>query len=132
MIGCESMEQFDNQIDKKLNVYSNSFTNEQLQEYEDAIFTKKIDRKKRAELEIERLKNDLSKEQDVYAEYFDEIVRISKLLKVSSFDVTVLDEIYATILRIELECGLKPRLFSAIPLLMETLGKNNSSLSFNR
>lgn len=120
------------QFDKKLNVYSNNFTKEQLQEYEDAIFTKKIDKKQRAELELERLKLELSKKDDSYVRYFDEIVRMAGLLKVSNFDVTVLDEIYSTILKIELTCGIKLRLYSGITLLAEELGKDTTSLSFRK
>ena len=94
--------------------------------------TKKIDKKKRAEFEIDRLKNTLIKEESLYAEYFEEIMRISKLLKVSDFDSTVLDDIYATIFKICLECDIKPRLYSAIPILMRKYEKDYFSLEFKK
>jgi hypothetical protein len=53
MIGCEDMSnEYKDEVLKKLSVYCNNFSEEQLAEYEDEIFTERIDKKKRAELEL--------------------------------------------------------------------------------
>ncbi len=119
-------------LNLKIGAYLNNFSKEKLGMYEDIIFSNKIDKAKRAELELDRLKSELVKLPELYALYLEEVVRLGKLLEVSDFDSTVLDEIYASILRIELEHGIKIRLYSGIPILKEELDKEQASLNFSR
>ncbi|MBR6820749.1 MAG: hypothetical protein IKM55_00825 [Bacilli bacterium] len=46
--------EYKDEVLRKLSVYFNNFSEEQLAEYEDEIFTERIDKKKRAELEFAR------------------------------------------------------------------------------
>ncbi len=104
---------------KKLAVYSNNFTEEQLQEYEDGIFGEKIDRKKRVELELARLKKEMGKDLKKYANYYTEISELASLIKVADLSSDILDEAYRIIVRVQLACGMTIRLYSAFTLIRE-------------
>lgn len=126
---------------KKLSVYFNNFTEEQLQEYEDEIFSEKISRKKRVELELVRLKEELGKDIKVYTDFYVDITELTKLLKVADLSSDILDEAYRIIVRIQLSCGMSIRLYSAFTLLQteeeilrlrKTVGEINNGSKFNR
>ncbi len=111
----------DNDLYKKINVYNDNFSKEQLEEYEDTIFTNKISKKKRAELELARFKIELSKLDSVDPSIYEEYLQLVKLIQVSSFDPSVLDEIYLRLVRMQLECGMSVRLYSALSLLHDEM-----------
>lgn len=126
---------------KKLSVYFNNFTEEQLQEYEDEIFSEKISRKKRVELELARLKEELGKDIKVYTDFYADITELTKLLKVADLSSDILDEAYRIIVKIQLSCGMSIRLYSAFTLLQteeeilrlrKTVGEINNGPKFNR
>lgn len=110
-------------INKKLDVYLQNFSESALEEYEDAIFTEKMSKKTRAEMELNRLREDIIKKPSEYADYFTEISRLTRLLKVAEFDSTVLDEVYSSIVRMQLECNSNIRLYSGINLLKNEVSK---------
>ena len=110
-------------IFKKLNVYTNNFSNEQLIEYENQIYGKSIQGYERVKLEyLDLLRKLILERPDKYAEYIDALDFITTRLKVAMFDPTVLDEVKKEIVRIQLECDLKVSLYSAIPSLSEEAG----------
>lgn len=125
MIGCDDMDRINSPeiINKKLDVYLSNFTEKDLEEYEEAIFTNKMSKRTRAELELNRLREDIIKKPNEYADYFTEIARLTRLLKVAEFDSTVLDEVYSSIVRMQLECNSNIRLYSGISLLKNELPK---------
>ena len=102
---------------KKLSVYFKNFTEEQLREYEEEIFGEKIDRKKRVELELGRIKLELSNNMKNYVYYYSEIADINRLLKVADLSTDILDEIYRRIVMIQLSAGINIRLYSAFSLI---------------
>ena len=63
MIGCDDMDRINSPeiINKKLDVYLSNFTEKDLEEYEEAIFTNKMSKRTRAELELNRLREDIIK-----------------------------------------------------------------------
>ena len=101
---------------EKIKVYGENFSLSQLREYEDAIYTDKIDSVKRCHLELERLETDLRKKGQYYT-YLKEIMEMKKLLRVAYFDDTVVDDIKKTIVRIQLEEDFSVRLYSAVAAL---------------
>lgn len=109
-------------IYKKLSVYTNNFSKEQLLAYEDEIYGPAIQGYHRVKLEYLDLLRKLSARPDKYAKYIDALDFISSRLKVAMFDPTVIIEISKEIVRIQLECDLKVSLYSAIPLLAEESG----------
>lgn len=125
MIGCDDMDRTNSPeiINKKLSVYLSNFTENDLEEYEEAIFTNKMSKRTRAELELDRIKNDLLRKPNEFADYFTEIARLTRLLKVAEFDSTVLDEVYSSIVRMQLECNSNIRLYSGISLLKNEVTK---------
>lgn len=142
MIGCvDMMKKYGDDAARKLSVFLNNFTPEQLAEYEDEIFTSRIDKKKRAELEFARLKYDMSKNLKIYSTYYTEMVEITKLLKVADLSSDILDEIYRRIVEIQLSNNLEVRLYSAFDLirleeevkeLRKKAGENRYGSKFNR
>lgn len=102
---------------KKLSVYFNNFTEKQFIDFENEIFTEKIDKKKRAELEYARLKKEIGKDLKKYADYFEDIREVGTLLKVSDLSEDLLDEAYKIIVRIQLATGMSIRLYTAFPLI---------------
>lgn len=104
---------------KKLSVYFNNFSEVQLQDYEDEIFSERIDKKKRAELEFSRLRGELAKEFKYYSEIYPEMREIAMLLKVADLSSDILDDIYRRIVKIQLSNNLDIRLYSAFSLLKE-------------
>ena len=88
-----------------------------LEEYEEAIFTNKMSKRTRAELELDRIKNDLLRKPNEFADYFTEIARLTRLLKVAEFDSTVLDEVYSSIVRMQLECNSNIRFENNITMM---------------
>lgn len=132
---------YNDEVLRKLSVYFNNFTTDQLSDYEDEIFTKKIDKKKRAELEFARLKNELGKDLKYYFDYYLEIKEIAKLLKIADLSSDILDEIYRRIVRIQLASNLDVRLYSAfnlikideeIQVLRKKAGEAQNGTKFNR
>lgn len=108
---------------KKLDVYTNNFSNEQLIEYENQIYGKSIQGYERVKLEyLDLLYKLMIERPDKYAEYIDVLDFITTRLKVAMFDPTVLDEVKKEIVRIQLESDLKVSLYSAIPSLAEEAG----------
>ena len=67
--------------------------------------------------------NDLLRKPNEFADYFTEIARLTRLLKVAEFDSTVLDEVYSSIVRMQLECNSNIRLYSGISLLKNEVPK---------
>ena len=119
-----SLEYIDNNqknLLKKVHIYNDNFTKEQLTEYENTIFTIKLSRRKRAELELARLKQEISKLEDPDPSIYEEYLELSKLLKVADFDPSVIDEIYARIVKVQLLNGISIRLYTAFSLLQEQL-----------
>ena len=55
-MSLEYIDNNQNNLLKKVHIYNDNFTKEQLTEYENTIFTIKLSRRKRAELELARLK----------------------------------------------------------------------------
>lgn len=132
---------YNGEVLKKLSVYFNNFTTDQLSDYEDEIFTEKIDKKRRAELEFDRLKNELGKDLKYYSDYYLEIKEIAKLLKIADLSSDILDEIYRRIVRIQLASNLDVRLYSAfdlirideeIQVLRKKAGEGGNGPKFNR
>ena len=111
-------KEYSDEFFQKLSIYCNNFTLEQLAEYEDEIFSERIDKKKRAELEFGRLKLELCKNQNNYSDYYSEIIEIAKLLKVADLGSDVLDDIYRKIVRLQLSNNMEVRLYSAFNLIM--------------
>ncbi len=106
---------------KKIHIYKDNFTKEQLDEYENTIFTNKVSRKKRAELELARLKIELSNLESVDPSAYEEYLNLCKLLQVASFDPSVIDEIYSRLVKLQLTNNLSIRLYSAISKLYDEL-----------
>lgn len=132
---------YNDEMLRKLSVYFDNFTTDQLALYEDEIFTEKIDRKKRAELEFERLKNELGKDLKHYSDFFLELKEIAKLLKIADLSSDILDEIYRRIVKIQLSSNLDVRLYSAFDLirideeiqsLRKKAGECGNGTKFNR
>lgn len=126
---------------KKLSVYFENFSSEQLQEYEDEIFGEKIDKKKRVELEVARLKIEMGKDIKRYASYCSKINELTKLLKIADLSPDILDEAYRIIVRTQLSCGMSIRLYSAFNLIREEeeimalrkkVGEMKDGAKFNR
>ena len=90
----------DELIFKKLSVYTDNFSNEQLMAYEEQIYGEKIQGYYRVKLEYLDLLHKLSKFPEKYAKYIDVLEYISTSLKVVVFDPTVLSEISKEIVRI--------------------------------
>lgn len=129
------------EFSKRLSVYFNNFTADQLAEYENEIFSERIDKKKRAELEFDRLKTELSKDIKYYTDYYSEIREISRLLKVADLSSDILDDIYRRIVTIQLSNNLDIRLYSAFNLikleeevkqLRKKAGEVQNGTKFNR
>lgn len=129
------------EFSKRLSVYFNNFTADQLAEYENEIFSERIDKKKRAELEFSRLKAELSKDIKYYTDYYSEIREISRLLKVADLSSDILDDIYRRIVTIQLSNNLDIRLYSAFNLikleeevkqLRKKAGEVQNGTKFNR
>lgn len=129
------------EFSKRLSVYFNNFTADQLAEYENEIFSERIDKKKRAELEFGRLKTELSKDIKYYTDYYSEIREISRLLKVADLSSDILDDIYRRIVTIQLSNNLDIRLYSAFNLikleeevkqLRKKAGEVQNGTKFNR
>lgn len=119
-------------IVSKLSVYLNNFSAEQLNDYEDEIFTG-IDKKKRAEMEFRRLKETFALKGDFSVERFSEFNEIARLIKVSNLSSDILDEVYRRIVKVQLDYGLEVRLYSAFNLIkleedMKELRKKASEL----
>lgn len=110
-----------NKLIKKLQVYIDNFSKEQLYEYESSIFTDEVSRKKRAELELIRLKLDIDKLNSVDSSVYEEYLDLFKLLQVADFDPSVIDNIYARVVRLQLENDLSIRLYTALSLLQDQL-----------
>ena len=105
--------EYKDEVLRKLSVYFNNFSEEQLAEYEDEIFTERIDKKKRAELEFARLRVELGKNLKVYSDYYSELREIARLLKVADLSSDILDDIYRRIVKLQLSANLDIRLYSA-------------------
>lgn len=105
------------EFSKRLSVYFNNFTADQLAEYENEIFGERIDKKKRAELEYSRLKIELGKNLKLYTDSYSEFREIAKLLKVADLSSDILDDIYRRIVTIQLSNNLDIRLYSAFNLI---------------
>lgn len=116
-----STDNKNNNLLKKLYVYKENFSKEQLDEYENTIFTVKVSRKKRAELELARLKMELSKLESVDPAAYEEYLALCKLLQVADFDPSVIDDIYARLVKLQLENNLSIRLYTAISSLCDKL-----------
>lgn len=108
-----------NDLIKKLAIYNDNYSREELDTFENSIFTEKVSRKRRAELELARLRTELGRLEDSSAESYEEYLQISKLLQVADFDPSVLEDIYRRLVRLQMENGLSIRLYSAIPSLQE-------------
>lgn len=104
---------------RKLYVYFNNFSEAQFTEFEDEIFTSKRSRKQRAELEFSRLKKELYKDGKMAVEFFDDILKVASLLKVADLSSELVNEAYKLIVKIQLYCGMRVRLYTAFPLLEE-------------
>lgn len=102
---------------QRLSIYFDNFTVEQLSEYEDEIFSERIDKKKRAELEFRRLRDELAKNLKLYTDYYSEIREIAKLLKVADLSSDIIDDIYSRIVKIQLSNNMEIRLYSAFNLI---------------
>ncbi len=120
-MSLEYIDNNQNNLLKKVHIYNDNFTKEQLTEYENTIFTIKLSRRKRAELELARLKQEISKLEDPDPSIYEEYLELSKLLKVADFDPSVIDEIYARIVKLQLLNGISIRLYTAFSLLQEQL-----------
>ena len=142
MIGCEGMSnEYKDEVLRKLSVYCNNFSEEQLAEYEDEIFTERIDKKKRAELEFARLRVELGKNLKIYSDYYSELREIARLLKVADLSSDILDDIYRRIVKLQLSANLDIRLYSAFSLikaeeeikqLRKKAGEAHNGTKFNR
>ena len=108
-------------VKKKLDVYVSNFSYLKLKEYEDAIFGYIVDKRKRAQVELWRLETMMKKNQEFYLEYYCAYCRMKRLMKVAHFDPTALDEIYNTLLAIQLDNNINIRLYSGLPLLKEMI-----------
>ena len=133
--------EYKDEVLKKLSVYCNNFSEEQLAEYEDEIFTERIDKKKRAELEFARLRVELGKNLKVYSDYYSELREIARLLKVADLSSDILDDIYRRIVKLQLSANLDIRLYSAFSLikaeeeikqLRKKAGEAHNGTKFNR
>lgn len=102
---------------QRLSIYFDNFTVEQLSEYEDEIFSERIDKKKRAELEFRRLRDELAKNLKLYTDCYSEIREIAKLLKVADLSSDIIDDIYSRIVKIQLSNNMEIRLYSAFNLI---------------
>ena len=142
MIGCEGRSnEYKDEVLRKLSVYFNNFSEEQLAEYEDEIFTERIDKKKRAELEFARLRVELGKNLKVYSDYYSELREIARLLKVADLSSDILEDIYRRIVKLQLSANLDIRLYSAFSLikadeeikqLRKKAGEAHNGTKFNR
>ena len=133
--------EYKDEVLRKLSVYFNNFSEEQLAEYEDEIFTERIDKKKRAELEFARLRVELGKNLKVYSDYYSELREIARLLKVADLSSDILDDIYRRIVKLQLSANLDIRLYSAFSLikaeeeitqLRKKAGEAHNGTKFNR
>lgn len=133
--------EYKDEVLKKLSVYCNNFSEEQLAEYEDEIFTERIDKKKRAELEFARLRVELGKNLKIYSDYYSELREIARLLKVADLSSDILDDIYRRIVKLQLSTNLDIRLYSAFSLikaeeeikqLRKKAGEAHNGTKFNR
>lgn len=129
------------EVVRKLSVFLNNFTTEQLDDYEEEIFGERINKKKRAELEFSRLKAELAKNNKFYAEHYKDFREIAKLLKVADLSSDILDDIYRRIVRLQLSYDLDVRLYSAfnlikteeeIKLLRKRVGELRNGSKFSR
>ncbi len=102
---------------KKLEVYSKNFNSIQLEEFENEIFTEKFDRKKRVFLEYRRLKEELSRNMSAYAQYYQQVAEIGKLLRVADLSSDIIDDLYKLIVAIQLSCNMRIRLYTGITML---------------
>ena len=94
------------------------------QEYEDRIFGK-LDKKTRASMELKRLDLALRSVPEIYVEYYDEIKRLEELLKVANFDSTVIDDVYCSIVRMQMKCEQDIRLYTAVGLVLDEPSKED-------
>lgn len=115
MIGCVYMKSnYNDYISKKVSVYLENFTPEELSKYEDEIFTEKMDKRIRAELEFYRLKDEISIKD---SKYYLEIRKLSNLFKIANLGSDIVDEIYKIIVEIQLANNMDVRLYSALNLI---------------
>lgn len=105
---------YNDYISKKVSVYLENFTPEELSKYEDEIFTEKMDKRIRAELEFYRLKDEISIKD---SKYYLEIRKLSNLFKIANLGSDIVDEIYKIIVEIQLANNMDVRLYSALNLI---------------
>lgn len=124
-------------INKKIKVYKKlkkvvvSFTNEELEQFEEKIFNNKYDKISRAEIEFDRVLRELKKNPKLYAEYLDDIINIYKNIEIYKINKYIIDDIYNNILLIQLENDMKVRLYSNYYKVYEIL-KNELLSKENR
>lgn len=116
----------------KLRVYEENFDSKKLNACEEAIFSNKVNKKRRASLELNRIRSFLIKDIDVYKKYVDDFRNISELIKVSDFDPTALEQAYKLIVRIQLANGINVRLYSAISMLLEEYSISDKKLKMSK
>lgn len=105
---------YNDYISQKVSVYLENFTPEELSKYEDEIFTEKMDKRIRAELEFYRLKDEISIKD---SKYYLEIRKLSNLFKIANLGSDIVDEIYKIIVEIQLANNMDVRLYSALNLI---------------
>lgn len=108
--------QMEKEILKKVNVYLEHFSATELNKFEDTIFGE-YNRYYRAFLEIQRLKRIFKGEYLIRYR----IHELEMMLKDAYFDKDALDDIYKSILKIQLQNGISIRLYGGLSMLKDHL-----------
>lgn len=104
--------------------YSSAFSEEELVDFENSIFS---DYSYRARVisEFKRLNNFCKVNSRLYSENLREIVDIERLIKISSFDQTLVSKIADMLVKVQVKVSQPVRLYSSCPRIAKELERKN-------
>lgn len=108
-------------IYNKISKIVNNYDKKILTQLENKIFSDKYTEKEKTLIEYKRVMNNYNNNKLKYYEDINDINKINYLLKIVSFDDTVIENINKKILYLQLKNNMDIRLFNTLPKLKDDL-----------